>query len=167
MGHSSGIDHLALPERPYELYRYASDETRRQLNQVIFKRIYVVNEEVTGDELNAPMRELLPAERGWASLSAGGDIDTATSVAAAHAERHGAVPNEKQAAESDDLLDDFMLAALPGPAESGDVCSTPRRVRKVGLEPTRLSTQEPKSCVSTISPLPRGAGSVYEAVASD
>ena len=33
-------------------------------------------------------------------------------------------------------------------------------VRKVGLEPTRISAQEPKSCVSTVSPLPR-AEAVY------
>ena len=105
------------------------------------------------------MRELLAAERGWASFSARGDLDTAMSVAAAHGERHGPVPVEKQTIEPDDLLSDFTLAALPGPAESGDVCGTARLVRKVGLEPTRLATQEPKSCVSTIPPLPRGTQS--------
>lgn len=30
-------------------------------------------------------------------------------------------------------------------------------VRKAGLEPARITAQEPKSCVSTISPLPRAA----------
>lgn len=84
--------HVALLERQYELYRCASDEARRQLNQVIFKRIYVVNEEVTGDELNTPMREVLAAGRGWASFSVGADLDAETSVAVAHAEQHGPVP---------------------------------------------------------------------------
>jgi hypothetical protein len=40
--------HLKLLERPDELYQPASDETRRLLNQAIFKRIYVVNDEVIG-----------------------------------------------------------------------------------------------------------------------
>ena len=37
--------HLELLTQPYELYRHASDQTRRMLNQAIFKHIYVVNEQ--------------------------------------------------------------------------------------------------------------------------
>ncbi|APZ35630.1 resolvase [Microbacterium aurum] len=60
--------HLELLADPQELYRRASDEMRRQLNQAFFNRIYVVNDEVVGDELNSPLVELLAAERGWTAL---------------------------------------------------------------------------------------------------
>lgn len=60
--------HLELLADPHELYRRASDEMRRQLNQPFFNRIYVVNDEVVGDELNSPLVELLAAERGWTAL---------------------------------------------------------------------------------------------------
>ncbi len=60
---------LRLLENPHDLYMNASDATRRILNQAIFKRIYVVNDEVVGDELNEPLAELLTAQRTRSSLS--------------------------------------------------------------------------------------------------
>lgn len=53
--------HLDLLADPYELYRYASDEARRNLNQAIITRIDIVNDEVIGDELQSPLSELLAA----------------------------------------------------------------------------------------------------------
>lgn len=61
--------HLRLLEDPYELYLNASDELRRSLNQLIFVRIYVVNDQVVGDELRSPLAELLDAQRGFLQLS--------------------------------------------------------------------------------------------------
>nr|WP_307333938.1 recombinase family protein [Microbacterium sp. SORGH_AS_1204] len=69
--------HLELLADPQELYRRASDEMRRQLNQAFFGRIYVVNDEVIGDELTSPLVELLAAERGWTALQAGQSLETA------------------------------------------------------------------------------------------
>lgn len=56
--------HISLLERPYELYKQESDAVRRELNQAIFEHIYVINDEVIGDELKSPLRELLAVERG-------------------------------------------------------------------------------------------------------
>jgi hypothetical protein len=39
---------LELLRNPYDLYKRASDQIRRRLNQAIFERIYVFNEEITG-----------------------------------------------------------------------------------------------------------------------
>ena len=44
------IDALVqMLEKPHELYRTASDATRRLLNQAIFSKVYIVNDEVVGD----------------------------------------------------------------------------------------------------------------------
>lgn len=69
--------HLQLLADPYELYRRASDDTRRQLNQAFFHRIHVVNDEVVGDELTSPLLELPAAQRGWTALEAGEALETA------------------------------------------------------------------------------------------
>ncbi|MGF3940070.1 hypothetical protein, partial [Staphylococcus aureus] len=127
--------HLDLLRDPYELYRYASDQTRRMLNQAIFKHIYVVNEEVVGDELNTPMRELLASQRGWTAFEAAEDIVYARDLAIAEAHHHEAVATEKQATVSDGLLDDFLSALLSQGAETVGICSTPSMVRPKGLEP--------------------------------
>lgn len=130
---------ISLLENPHELYRRASDQTRRQLNQAIFTRIYVVNDEVVGDELNSPMRELLAAERGWASHLEGADLAAAIQIAHAEAERHTPLDNEKQATDTGDLLTDYVRALLADPAERVGDCSTPHMVPLEGLEPPTLS----------------------------
>lgn len=80
--------HLDLLADPYELYRYASDYTRQKLNQALFARVYVVNDEVIGDELTSPLSELLAAERGWSALEAGQSLEAAIDAAEAeHARR--------------------------------------------------------------------------------
>lgn len=128
--------HLDLLTHPYELYRHASDLTRRMLNQAIFTRIYVVNEEVVGDELNTPMRELLAEQRAWSVFQETGDDVLAREVAHAEARRHAGIrDNEKQATVSDGLLDDFVSTLLSNGAETVGSCSTPSMVRPKGLEP--------------------------------
>ena len=131
--------HIALLERPHELYRHATDETRRLLNQAIFKHIYVVNDEVIGDELNSPMRELLAAERGWASHLESADLSAALEVARGEAQRRGPLPNEKQATDFGDLLDDYVRALTATPAQRVGDCSTPHMVPSEGLEPPTVS----------------------------
>ncbi len=65
--------HLRLLENPYELYRNASDEMRRALNQLIFVRIYVVNDRIVDHELRSPLAELLEAQHDfYAQKSSGG-----------------------------------------------------------------------------------------------
>ncbi len=58
--------HLDLLENPHELYLHASEATRRRLNQAIF-----AHDEVVGDDIRSPLRELLAAERAWETLTAG------------------------------------------------------------------------------------------------
>ncbi len=131
--------HIELLENPQELYHYASDETRRLLNQAIFKRIYVVNDEVVGDELNSPMRELLAAERGWSAHLEGNDLNDAIQVTRLEAGRHESLDNQKQAIETDGPLADYIHALLADPAERVGDCSTPHMVPLEGLEPPTLS----------------------------
>ncbi|GAB3612131.1 hypothetical protein GCM10027415_04710 [Humibacter ginsengisoli] len=131
--------HIALLEDPYELYRHASDQTRRLLNQAIFKHIYVVNEEVVGDEINTPLRELLAAQRGWSVYEEVSDLALAQEAALTEALQHAPLPKEKQAAETDDLLDEFMALLLPDPMEKGGNCSKPSMVPLEGLEPPTVS----------------------------
>lgn len=127
--------HLELLTQPYELYRYASDQTRRMLNQAIFKHVYVVNEEVIGDELNTPMRELLASQRGWSVFEEAGDDVLARQLATTEAQRHAGVGETEQATVSGGLLDDFISALLTDRAETVGICSKPSMVRPKGLEP--------------------------------
>ena len=127
--------HLDLLQNPYELYRYASDQTRRMLNQAIFKHIYVVNEEVTGDDLNTPMRELLATQRGWSAFETTEDLAYAHDLAHAEATLHEGATTTKRATASDGPLDDFLTALLSQGAETVGNCSTPSMVRPKGLEP--------------------------------
>ncbi|WP_051009564.1 hypothetical protein [Timonella senegalensis] len=63
--------HLNLLENPYELYLHASEATRRKPNQAIFAHVYVAHDEVVGDDIRSPLRELLAAERGWEAPHSG------------------------------------------------------------------------------------------------
>lgn len=54
--------YLALLEDPRELYRTADDETRRRLNQAIFARIFIHEDEVTDHEPVEPVGDLLAAQ---------------------------------------------------------------------------------------------------------
>lgn len=128
--------HLDLLADPYELYRQASDDTRRQLNQALFNRIYVVNDEVVGDELTSPLVELLAAERGWTALEAGQSLESATNTAEAELARRSPVKAE-QATPKGDLFSNVSVGdLLPALKVQGD-CSKPPMVRVRGLEPPR------------------------------
>jgi site-specific DNA recombinase len=125
--------HLALLEQPYELYRHASDETRRKLNQAIFAHIYVVHDEVVGDELNSPLAELLAAERGWSAFRADLDHDSALALAQVELGRHS--PQNKQDAPEGNALSNVLLTDLLTAAQNAGDCSKPPMVRPEGFEP--------------------------------
>lgn len=131
---SSGVDyidaHVSLLEQPYELYKRASDDVRRDLNQAIFEHIYVINDEVIGDELKSPLRELLAVERGWIAQST--ESGDPSSVAKAVWSDHG--PAEK-ATPKDGLIDEFVEALLSAPMEGVGSCSNTHMVHPPGLEP--------------------------------
>ncbi|MBX3098598.1 MAG: hypothetical protein KF761_03380 [Salinibacterium sp.] len=78
---STGADYLKgwleLLRDPYEMYRAASNEMRRELNQAIFKRIWVMDQDRAESELAEPARLLLEAQVAWAeSFGLGIDADT-------------------------------------------------------------------------------------------
>jgi site-specific DNA recombinase len=54
---------LDLLDDPEQLYRKADDRGRRLLNQAIFERIYLFVDDVSGDEVKKPFRELVHAGR--------------------------------------------------------------------------------------------------------
>lgn len=54
---------LDLMANPYELYAKASDDTRRKLNQAIFRRLYIHQDDVTGHELNPDLEHLAMLDR--------------------------------------------------------------------------------------------------------
>jgi len=62
---------------PYKLYRNASNDMRRELNQAIFKRIFVLDQDRAESELQEPVRLLLEAQAEWAaSFGVGIDLET-------------------------------------------------------------------------------------------
>ena len=58
---------LELLRDPYELYLNATNEMRRDLNQAIFKKIYVIDQDRAQSELQEPVRLLLEAQAEWAA----------------------------------------------------------------------------------------------------
>lgn len=124
--------HLDLLADPYELYRYASEYTRQKLNQALFARVYVVNDEVVGDELTSPLSELLAAERGWSALEAGLPLETAVEAAEAEHTRRSPYIRE-QATPKGDLFSVVSLGDLLPALKNRDDCSKPPMVRVQGL----------------------------------
>lgn len=58
---------LELLRDPYELYRTASNDMRRELNQAIFTRIFVIDQDRAESELQEHVRLLLEAQAEWAA----------------------------------------------------------------------------------------------------
>lgn len=63
--------YLDLLEDPEALYRSAGDQERRQLNQAIFVKVLVEDEEIIGTLLSEPMATLAAAHAGHQALQAG------------------------------------------------------------------------------------------------
>ena len=58
---------LELLRDPYELYRTASNDMRRDLNQAIFTRIFVIDQDRAESEPQEHVRLLLEAQAEWAA----------------------------------------------------------------------------------------------------
>lgn len=63
--------YLDLLDDPEALYRSASDQERRQLNQAIFVKVLVEDEEITGTLLAVPIATLAAAQAGHHAFQAG------------------------------------------------------------------------------------------------
>lgn len=141
---------LELLEDPYRLYMAASDDTRRRLNQAIFKHLFVYSERVTGHDMNTPLAELLAADAGWRAKQSTGDRATAKSAATAALKRNRATG--VISGGSVELVDDLLNCAI-----SRDVCSKPSMVRAEGLEPPRsFEHGDLNPARLPISPRPQG-----------
>ncbi|WP_433209150.1 recombinase family protein [Nocardia sp. CA-107356] len=129
---------LELLRDPYRLYRGASDKVRRRLNQAIFKRLYVFEDENTGQErimgheLQPALAELKAIEAGQAALRRGEDEATAMAVAEGVLRQH--LPETTFATR---LGGERMklVTALACAVYSGRVSSNGLMVRHQGLEP--------------------------------
>jgi hypothetical protein len=69
---------LELPRDPYELYRTASNEIRRELSQAIFKCIWAMDQDRAKSELAEPVRLLIEARGALADYSASEPTPTQT-----------------------------------------------------------------------------------------
>lgn len=118
---------------------------RRELNQTFFQRIYVVNDEVIGDELTSPLIELLAIERGWTALETGQSLEAATTLAEAEQARRR-YQNGEKATPKGDLFSVTVGDLLPALYSQGD-CSKPSMVPLEGLEPPTLSLGRSSSSI--------------------
>ena len=138
---------LRLLENPYELYAGASDEVRRKLNQAIFTKLFVYNDEVTGHEIVAPLAELLAAQEGLRAAQAveagmskkkGTKPLVAATGAAQAALQRNALERQnathKGGAAMNETLDDLLLALIT-PNDLDDGCSKTSMVPPAGIEP--------------------------------
>lgn len=113
--------HLDLLENPHELYLHASEATRRRLNQAIFAHVYGAHDEVVGDDIRSPLRELLAAERGWEALTAGASPEAARAATQAATARHSGPETPKTAPKGGLAeLTNLWLDLLSGVYEDAD-----------------------------------------------
>jgi len=121
-------DWLDLLEDPYTLYKSSGDETRRRLNQAIFKRLWVTDEDsavTVESELNEPIAELMTAQAMHQALARGESNDVATNSAR---DRFAATAGASISNQRWQTLDDWL--ATMDQAQSS---SKPSMVRVQGL----------------------------------
>lgn len=130
---------LKLLSDPRELYLKASDEMRRQLNQAIFKRIWITDADRAKSELSEPARLLIDAQRHWAQM-----------ITSEQSKSQDSRPGTPAQTLEDSLEPmDFAL-----------VSSKPYMVPLEGLEPPTLSLGRTRSSIElqrlTTTSLPGG-----------
>ncbi|HEY8885975.1 MAG TPA: recombinase family protein [Candidatus Microsaccharimonas sp.] len=121
-------DWLDLLEDPYTLYKSSGDETRRRLNQAIFKRLWVTDEDsavTVESELNEPIAELVTAQAMHQALALGESNDVATNSAR---DRFAATAGASIGNQRRQTIDDWL--ATMDQAQSS---SKPSMVRVQGL----------------------------------
>lgn len=138
---------LRLLEDPATLYRSASDETRRRLNQAIFTHLFVYNEKMTDSSVTPPLAELLAADAGLHALQATSSESAAVSALEAKLTKLG--PHNKGAAGSTSGGSVALAKDLYQAVRSRDDCSKHSVVREGGLEPPRPKTMAPKAIAYT------------------
>ena len=137
------------------LYVASSDDVRRSLNQAIFNNLYVANDDVIGDDIKQPLRELLAAQRGWTAHSA--DLGSTAADASAQAElaRHTGQHPEMTARMGghlgSDLSGRLTEAILAGIEEDGDSSKT-LMVDLRGFEPLTSSMRTRRATNCAIGP---------------
>ena len=136
------------------LYIASSDEVRRSLNQAIFNNLYVANDDVIGDDVKQPLRELLAAQRGWTAYSADLPLSAARASAQAELARHtGEQP--KETAHTGGLLGSNQSgltdALLAGIYQDGDSSKT-LMVDLRGFEPLTSSMRTRRATNCAIGP---------------
>ena len=136
---------LRLLENPHALYMGASDEIRRKLNQAIFKHIFVVNEEVVGDEINSPLAELLAAQHGFRAREAGLSKQDSVDQAIADLIRHSAPTTRATPKDGSSAV--TVKDLLTGIDEDAD-CSKPSMVdpRRFELLTSSMRTRRATNC---------------------
>ena len=144
--------HLNLLENPYELYLHASEATRRKLNQAIFAHVYVAHDEVLGDDIRSPLRELLAAERGWEALTAGATPEEARTATQAATARHSGPETPKTAPKGGLAELQNLWLDLPGGVYEDADCSKPLMVELRGFEP--LTPSMPWRCATNCATAP-------------
>lgn len=136
------------------LYIASSDEVRRALNQAIFNNLYIANDDVIGDDIKQPLRELLAAQRGWMAFTAGmGRSEANTSAQAESTRRTG--PKPKETAHTGGLLGSKLSglteAILTGIYDDGDSSKT-LMVDLRGFEPLTSSMRTRRATNCAIGP---------------
>ncbi len=137
--------HLNLLENPYELYLHASEVTRRKLNQAIFAHVYVAHDEVIGDDIRSPLRELLAAERGWEALTAGATPEAARAATQAATARHSGPETPKTAPKGGLAELTNLWLDLPGGVYEDANCSKPLMVELRRIELLTFSLRTKRS----------------------
>ena len=130
---------VELLENPGELYLRASDTIRRQLNQAIFKRLYVYIDEVTDAELNAPFADLIEADTRFRRHDSGEEENaTKTTQESRRASPRGGSSRDTSSAAA------LLRIAF------GDVSSNGHLVDLRGFEPltSSLRTKRATNCAT-------------------
>lgn len=134
------------------LYLDSSDETRRLLNQAIFNNLYVAHDDIIGDDVKQPLRELLAAQRGWRTLSDGLPRVAAEHAAQAEYAHHRGIQQEETALTgglSGSDLSGLTAVVLTGINEDSDSSKT-LMVDLRGFEPltSSLRTKRATNCAT-------------------
>ena len=144
----------SLLEDPATLYRSASDERRRRLNQAIFTHLFVCNAKMTDSSVTPPLAELLAADAGLHALQATSSESAVASALEAKLTKLG--PHNTGAAGSTSGGSVALAKDLYQAVRSRDDCSKHSVVRAVGLEPTSsFEHRHLKPARQPIAPRPR------------
>jgi hypothetical protein len=126
---------LELLENPYELYRGASDEVRRRLNQAIFSRVFIDHDEIVDHQLEAPLNELHAAQTAY--------IGGAPTPQAAHPKQGEQARGINRKSKTPGAKETTQATAHPrtskrptaSPTHRVGFCSRPLLVGLTGFEP--------------------------------